>query len=123
MQSRIVVSIAGLFCCSVCLVLSNNLLAQTPAQKLQQLSQMLNLSAEQKGEMLPILQQEGPKLEAIKNNPNLTGAQKATQLRAVHQETDPQVKAILSPQQYQEWQTIRHHEIEQAIKRKAEGPE
>lgn len=123
MKHRVVLSITGLLCCSFCLVLSNKLLAQTPAQKLQHLSQVLNLTAQQKGEMLPILQEEGPKLEAIKNNPNLTGPQKAMQLRAIHQETDPQVKAILSPQQYQEWQTIRHHEIEQAIKRKAEAPE
>jgi periplasmic protein CpxP/Spy len=123
MKNRIVFSIGGLICCGFCLVLSNQLLAQTAEQKLQHLAQVLNLSAEQKGEMLPILQQEGPKLEAIKNNPNLTGPQKAMQLRAVHQQTDPQVKGILSPQQYQEWQTIRQHEIEQAIKRKTEGPE
>jgi hypothetical protein len=123
MKNRILLPIAGLLCCGFCLVLSNKLLAQTPAQKLQHLSQVLNLSAQQKGEMLPILQEEGPKLQAIKNNPNLTGAQKAMQLRAIHEQTDPQVKAILSPQQYQEWQTIRQHEIQQAIKRKAEEPE
>ena len=119
--------IAALYCWVVCLglglVLSNKLQAQTPEQKIQHLAQVLNLSAQQKGEMLPILQEEGPKLEGIKNNPNLTGAQKAMQLRAIHQQTDPQVKTILSPQQYQDWQTIRQHEIEQAIKRKSEGPE
>lgn len=123
MKHRIVLSITGLLCCGLCLALSAKSLAQTPAQKLQHLSQALNLTAQQKGEMLPILQEEGPKLEAIKNNPSLTGAQKAMQLRAIHQQTDPQVKAILSPQQYEEWQTIRHREIEQAIKRKAEAPE
>ena len=123
MKTRIPLPIAGLLCGGFCLVLSYQLLAQTPAQKLQQLSQVLNLSAQQKGEMLPILQEEGPKLQAIKNNPNLTGVQKAMQLRAIHQQTDPQVKTILSPQQYQEWQTIRQHEVEQAIKRKREGSE
>lgn len=123
MKNRILLSVAGLLCCCFLILPSTQLLAQTPAQKLQHLSQVLNLTAQQKGEMLPILQQEGPKLEAIKNNPNLTGAQKAMQLRAIHQETDPQVKTILSPQQYEEWQTIRHHEIEQAMKRKAEGTE
>ena len=123
MKNRIAALSCWALCLGFCLVLSNKLLAQTPEQKLQHLSQVLNLSAEQKGEMLPILQQEGPKLEAIKNNANLTGAQKAMQLRAIHQQTDPQVKTILSPQQYQEWQTIRQHEIEQAIKRKAGGTE
>ena len=122
MKNRMRLFIVGLVCYGVCFV-SNKLIAQTPVQKLQRLSQVLNLSAQQKGEMLPILEQEGPKLEAIKNNPDLTPAQKAMQLRAIHQQTDPQVKTILSPQQYQEWKTIRQHEIEQAIQRKAEGPE
>lgn len=122
MRKRIVLSIAGL-CYGFCLLLSNELQAQTPAQKLQHLSQVLNLSPQQKGEMLPILEQEGPKLKAIKDNPNLTAAQKAMELRAIHQQTDPQVKTILSPQQYQEWQTIRQHQVEQAIKRKREGTE
>jgi len=123
MKKRILLSIAGLLCCGLRPVLSNKLLAQTPVEKLQHLAQVLNLSAQQKGEMLPILEQEGPKLQAIKNNPNLTGAQKAMQLRAIHQQTDPQVKAILSPQQYQEWQTIRQQEVQQAIKRRAGAPE
>jgi hypothetical protein len=102
---------------------SGRLLAQTPAEKLQSLSQTLNLNSQQKVEMLPILKQEAPKLEAIKNNPSLTGPQKVMQLRAIHQQTDPQVKAILSPQQYKEWQTIRQHEIDEAIQRKMQGPE
>jgi len=123
MKKRIRVFVAGLLFSGVCLTLSNRLLAQTPAQKLQQLSQVLNLSPQQKGELLPILEQEGPKLEAVKNNPNLKGGQKVMQLKAIHQQTDPQVKAILSPQQYEEWKSIRQHEVDQAIQKKVGGPE
>jgi len=123
MKNRLRFVIVGLICYTVSLVAAHKLVAQTPAQKLQHLSQVLNLSPQQKGELLPILEQEGPKLEAIKNNPNMTGREKVMQLRAIHQQTDPQVKGILSPQQYQEWKTIRQHEVEQAIQRKAEGPE
>jgi hypothetical protein len=73
--------------------------------------------------MLPILQEEGPKLEAIKNNRNLMGDQKEMSPKTIHQQTDPQVKIILSPQQYRQWQTLRQHQVEQAIKRKADGAE
>src|SRR5215469_6725964 len=118
MKKRILLSKAGLLACGVLFVLSNFLLAQTPAEKLQQLSQVLNLSPQQKGELLPILEQEGPKLEAVKNNPNLKGRQKAMQLRAIHQQTDPEVKAILSPQQYEEWKSIRQHQVHQALQKK-----
>jgi hypothetical protein len=41
--------------------------------------------------------------------------EKAEQMRAIHQQADPQVQTILSAQQYKEWQAIRNHEIEQAI--------
>ena len=122
MKHRMLMFTAAVLCSCACFMFANKLLAQTPAQKLQNLSRALNLTPEQKGKLLPILEQEGPKLQAIKNNPNLTGAQKAMQLRAVHEESDPQVKTILSAEQYQQWQTIRQQEIEKAIQKKAQEP-
>lgn len=123
MRNRVLFFTAALVWCCMSVVPSGKLLAQTPAEKLQSLSQTLNLTPQQKMDMLPILKQEAPKLQAIKNDPNLTGAQKVMQLRAIHQQTDPQVKGILSPQQYEEWQTIRRHEIDEAIQRKMQAPE
>ena len=123
MRNPVLFFTAALLWCCMSVMPSGKLLAQTPAEKLQSLSQTLNLTSQQKVEMLPILKQEAPKLETIKNNPSLTGPQKVMQLRAIHQQTDPQVKAILSPQQYKEWQTIRQHEIDEAIQRKMQAPE
>src|SRR6266581_2316661 len=42
--------------------------ATDPTAKLQALSQQLKLTPQQKMQMLPILKEEGPKVEAIKNN-------------------------------------------------------
>jgi hypothetical protein len=89
--------------------------AQSPAQKLQQLSHALGLSPAQKEQLLPILEAEGPKIQAIQTNPSLTNKQKLLQMREIHQQTDPQVRAILSPQQYQMWENIRQQEIQQKI--------
>jgi hypothetical protein len=41
--------------------------------------------------------------------------QKMQQVRAIHQQTDPQMKAILSPEQYQKLQAIRQQAIKDAI--------
>ena len=90
--------------------------AQTPAEKLQMLSQALNLSPQQKTQLLPILEAEGPKVEAIKNNPSLPLGEKAMRLREIHQQTDPTVQTILTAQQYKEWQSIRSQEIQQAMR-------
>jgi len=122
MKNRMLVFVVGVLSFCVTLLFSDKSLAQTPAEKLQILSQELNLSPQQKRELLPILEQEGPKLQEIKNNPSLTGGQKAMQLRAIHQQSDPQVKAILSLQQYQEWEAIRQREIQQVVEKKEAGP-
>ena len=95
--------------------------AADPPAKLQALSQQLKLTPQQKMQMLPILKEEGPKVEAIKNNASLSGMQKMRQLRAIHNETAPQLQKILSPAQYQQLQAIRQQEIQQAIAKKRAG--
>jgi hypothetical protein len=94
------------------------------AQKLAMVAKQLNLTPQQKMKLMPILADEAPKVEAIKANTSLTGLQKMEQLRALHEQTNPQVQAILSPQQYEQLQQIRQHEIEQAIqKKRAQQPQ
>ena len=88
--------------------------AQDKAAKLQAISQQLSLTPQQKAKVLPILADEAPKVEAVKNNSSLSGMQKMQQLRAIHQQTDPQMKAILSPEQYQKLQKIRQQTIRDA---------
>ena len=53
------------------------------AQKMAMLAKQLNLTPEQKMKLMPILEQEAPKVEAIKSNTSLTGMQKMEQLRAL----------------------------------------
>lgn len=86
------------------------------SQKLEQLAQQLNLSPAQKLKLIPILRAEAPKVEAIKTNASLSPIQKLEQLKAVHDETDPQVKSILTSDQYQTLQRIRREEIQQALR-------
>ena len=92
------------------------------AQKPSMVVKQLNLSPEQKIKLMPILEDEAPKVEAIKANASLTNFQKLQQLRALHEQTNPQVQAILSPQQYEQLQQIREHELEQTIQKKR-GPQ
>jgi Spy/CpxP family protein refolding chaperone len=88
------------------------------AQKFQALAKQLNLTPEQEKQLMPILQADAPKLEAIKNNTSLGPLQKMQQLKAIHEQSDPQVKAILNPQQYEQLQQIRQQEIHEAMEKK-----
>lgn len=88
------------------------------AQKLAALAKQLNLSPMQEKQLMPILQADAPKIEAIKNNAQLGPLQKLEQIKAVHAQSDPQVKAILNPQQYEQLQQIRQQEIHAAMEKK-----
>jgi periplasmic protein CpxP/Spy len=86
-------------------------------QKAQAIAQELNLTPQQKEKILPILAAEVPKVNAIKNDNSLSRIQKMEQVRAIHQQTDPQMKSILSPEQYQKLKAIRL----QAVKNSAQS--
>ena len=65
----------------------------TAISKVEAISQQLDLTPQQKLKFLPILRDELPKVEAIKNDNSLSRMQKVQQIRAIHQQTDPQMKA------------------------------
>jgi phage gp16-like protein len=94
--------------------------AQNKAAKVQAIAQQLDLTPQQKVQILPILADEGPKVEAIKNDNSLSKVQKIQQIRAIYRQTDPQMKAILSQEQYQKLQAIRQQAIKDAVQ--ARGP-
>jgi Spy/CpxP family protein refolding chaperone len=87
----------------------------TAMSKAQAIAQQLNLTPQQKEKVLPILVAEAPKVAAIKNDNSLSRMQKMQQVAAIHQQTDPQMKAILSPEQYQKLKTIRQQAIRDAV--------
>jgi Spy/CpxP family protein refolding chaperone len=107
--------IAAVLCFGTVVLVAPTSSAQTKAAKLQAISQQLNLTPQQKAKILPILADEGPKVQAIKNDNSLSSMQKIQQIRAIHRQTDPQMKAILSPEQYQKLQAIRQQAIKDAI--------
>src|SRR5437899_10994249 len=75
--------------------------AQNKAAKLQAVAQQVDLTPQQKVKILPILADEGPKVDAIKNDNSLSKIQKIQQIRLIHRQTDQQMKAIMTPEQYQ----------------------
>ena len=79
--------------------------------KAQAIAQQLSLTPQQKEKILPILAAEVPKVRALKADNSLSTMQKMQQLRTLHQQADPQMKAILTPEQYQKLSQIRAQTI------------
>jgi hypothetical protein len=89
--------------------------AQQQTAKLEEIAKYLSLTPQQKEKILPILADEAPKVRAIKDDPSFSRMQKAQQIKAIHQQNDPQMKAILSPAQYEKLQAMRHKSISDAL--------
>ena len=85
------------------------------AQRVDQIIRQLKLTPQQRMALLPVLTAEAPDMEAIRSDPTLSGVQKLEQFKALHGRTDPRVKSILSPRQYQKLQQIRDRDIRQAL--------
>ena len=86
-------------------------------QKLQKMSAALQLTPEQKKQMLPILMDEGPKLKALKSDTSMPPMEKAMKMRTISQDTNSKVKPILNPEQYQKFEQMRTQERQQMMQR------
>jgi hypothetical protein len=64
------------------------------------LQQQLSVSPQQSAKIVPILANEGRKVIAIRNNNLLSTVQKIEGVKTIQQQSDPQLKAILSTAQY-----------------------
>jgi hypothetical protein len=113
MKSRIPIAMA--FCVSL---VSTSYAQSIPKARLNRLeaeAKELHLTHAQEKRLLPILRTEEPKLQTIRNNQLLSRAEKLRMLQAVHKQSDPQVKAILTPKQYQQLQSIRQERRERLL--------
>ena len=76
-------------------------------ERLMAVAKQLHITRKQAMQLLPILEAEEPKLQAIRSATSLSRMERLRRLRAVHEASDPQVKAILTPAQYKQLQVIR----------------
>jgi hypothetical protein len=109
----------------VCISVAALIMAHAPAQDLgslgkqaqglgdiSALTQKLHLSPEQLQQVMPILQKEFPKLQAIKGSSTLTDSQKVSQTKAVQHQSDSKLKSILSPQQFGSLKDFRAEQLQ-----------
>lgn len=67
----------------------------------------LDLSNDQKNQIEQIRQNEKQQLEAVRNDPSLTSAQKRQQARAIRHNSNKQISGILTPEQRKKWNKLR----------------
>jgi hypothetical protein len=109
------IAIALAFCVSL---LSTSYAQQIPKarqQRLIALAKQLHLTRTQAKRLYPIMQAQEPQLQAIRNDSSLSRVQKLHRFHAVQDASDPQVKAILTPAQFQQLKVIRQQRRTQLL--------
>ncbi len=94
---------------------------QEAIAKLEKLSAELQLTPQQKKQMMPIMMEEAKKMKAVKADASLGPLQKAMQMKQIGTDMDTKVQPILNPQQYQKFEQIRTQEREQMIQKMRSG--
>lgn len=94
---------------------------QEAIAKLEKLSAELQLTPQQKKQMMPIMMEEAKKMKAIKGDASLGPLQKAMQMKQIGTDMDAKVQPILNPQQYQKFEQIRQQEREEMIQKMRSG--
>jgi hypothetical protein len=91
--------------------------AQNPGgmNSLAALTQKLHLTPQQIQQVLPILQGEMPKLQAIQSTAGLSNAQKLDQTKTVQKQSDSKLKGLLSADQFKSLQGFRSLQKQQIL--------
>ena len=96
---------------------------QEAIAKLEKMSAELQLTPQQKKQMMPIMIEEAKKMKAIKANTSLGPLEKLMQMKQVSTNMDAKVQPILNPTQYQKFQQIREQERQEMIEKMRSGQE
>jgi hypothetical protein len=87
------------------------------ADKLDQLSLELGLTAQQRQQIVPFVKEEIPKLEALKANTKLSKEQKVEQLKQIGDSIDAKITPLLSPEQQAKYRKMEEERRKKMIER------
>jgi len=77
------------------------------ADRVQQMAKELELTDEQKAQLRPLFKKEAEKVKALREDTSLSREQRQAKLKAVREDIAPELKKVLTPEQYEKWQKLR----------------
>jgi len=75
--------------------------------RVEALSKQVNLTDEQKPKVTALFDEEIKQMQSLRAEANGDPAKRQEKLRALRQENDKKLKAILTPEQWEKWQEVR----------------
>lgn len=83
-----------------------------PQRQVQTLSKKLNLTEDQKNQILPILTDRQQQMQNIRQDSSLSPEDRRTKMRSVFDESDAKIKAVLNDQQKQKYEQMQQERRE-----------
>lgn len=80
-----------------------------PSQQLRRLTKKLNLTSQQQDQLLPILTDRQQQMAALLDDSSLSAQDRHTKARALREDSDSKIKAVLNDHQKQQYQQMREH--------------
>jgi periplasmic protein CpxP/Spy len=80
-----------------------------PDQQVRRLTKRLNLTAEQQNELLPIITERQRQMTALRNDSSLSAQDRRAKARALREDSDSKIKAVLNEDQKQQYEQMRQH--------------
>jgi periplasmic protein CpxP/Spy len=77
-----------------------------PAERLQRLSEVLNLTDDQKVQIAPMLKDDQEKGQAIRNDPSLSREDRRAKMMDLIKDSQARIRALLTPEQQQKFDAM-----------------
>ncbi len=81
----------------------------TADQRLQHMTQMLNLSSDQQTKIRPILDNESQQMQALRSDTSMSREDRMAKMKSIREATNSQITPILTSEQQQKWSQMQSH--------------
>jgi periplasmic protein CpxP/Spy len=80
--------------------------AGQPRAGFDRMAEQLNLTADQKPKVQAIMDAQRDKIRSLRQDTSLTPEDRRTKMKAIHDDAVTQMKAVLTPEQFDKWQKM-----------------
>jgi Spy/CpxP family protein refolding chaperone len=81
-------------------------------QHLQNLTEKLNLTDDQKAKLKPIVEDQMQQMKAVREDSSLSEDQKRAKMKSIHESLHDQINAVLTPEQQAKFKQMQHDQME-----------
>lgn len=84
----------------------------TTDERLQRMTQMLNLTGDQQQKIRPILDNESQQMQTLHQDTSMSREDRVAKMRSIRESTMTQITPILTPDQQKKWQGMQNRRME-----------